>query len=138
MQQRARNGILDSQHTDGRWVFLDVFKHLLDSATADELYLLSLEVEVRRNVVERPDESLYGYSLHLIYLRFADLLLYKKLRFHLVCEAEPYFIFYLFTFLLLLTTHRFTIACKVKVIAVKVSVVIQHRSIVLLFSAAKV
>jgi hypothetical protein len=85
VQQTSGNGILYGQHTDGGRVLLDALKDLFEGGAADELHLLALEIEVRRNVVKRPRLSLNGYSLHLFILT-------KKLRFHLVCEAEPYFI----------------------------------------------
>ena len=38
------------------------------------------------------------------------------------CEAEPYFNFSILPFLILLTAFRFTVSCKVKIKAVKVSI----------------
>ena len=65
VQQTSRDGVLNGQHADGRRVLLHIGKDLLERRATDELYLLAVEVEVCRNVVERPYQSLYGYSLHL-------------------------------------------------------------------------
>jgi hypothetical protein len=66
MQQRTRNRVLYGQHTDGSRILLDTLEHLFEGGTADELYLFSLEIQVRRNVVERPRQSLYGNPLHIL------------------------------------------------------------------------
>ena len=65
VEQRASYGILDGQHTDGGRVFAHLTEHLLESRTTDELDLLSLEIEVGGNVMERTNQSLYRYSLHV-------------------------------------------------------------------------
>ena len=68
MQQTAGNRVLYRQHADGRRVLLNGSKDLLECRAADKLYLLPLEVEVGSNIVERPYESLNGYSLHFLFL----------------------------------------------------------------------
>jgi hypothetical protein len=68
VEQRTSNGVLNGEHTDGRRILLDVCKHLFKGTAADQLNLFSLEIQVRRNVVERPYQSLYSYSLHLFIL----------------------------------------------------------------------
>ena len=73
-----------------------------------------------------------------IAILFISSLFKKKLRFHLVCEAEPYFIFNLSSLIYLHTAYRFTGLCKVKVITVKVSVHIQHFSVIFVSLGAKV
>jgi hypothetical protein len=115
VEQRTRYRVLDGEHADGGGVLLDVAKHLFEGGTTYQLYLFSLEIQVRRYIVERPDQSLYRYSLHI---------LKKQLRFHCSVKRSLISIFQSFNFSILLTTTRFTIACKVKVIAVKISV--QH------------
>jgi hypothetical protein len=40
-------------------------KHFFERAAANQLYLLTLEIEVGGYVVERPYQTLYRYSLHL-------------------------------------------------------------------------
>jgi hypothetical protein len=67
VEQTSGDGILDGEHADGRGVLLDAGKDFLESAATDELYLFSLEKQVCCNVVERPDESLNGYSLHIFF-----------------------------------------------------------------------
>ena len=52
MQQRARNSVFYRQHADGRRVLLDRSKDLLERRAADQLYLLTLEVQVCCNVVK--------------------------------------------------------------------------------------
>jgi hypothetical protein len=66
MQQRAGNGVLDGKHSYHRRVLLHIHEDLLERRTADKLYLLTLKVQVRRNVVERPDETLYSNPFHLL------------------------------------------------------------------------
>jgi hypothetical protein len=68
MEQRTCYRILDGQHTDGCRVLLDLLKHLFEGTATDQLNLFALEIEVRRNIVERPYQSLYGYSLHNLLL----------------------------------------------------------------------
>ena len=68
MQQTAGDGVLDGQHANHCWVLLHLTEHLLEGAAADELDLFTLEVQMSRNVVKRPDQSLYCYSLHLFIL----------------------------------------------------------------------
>ena len=87
MQQRAGNGILNGGQSYHRRVLAHAVEHLLEGGATDELYLLTLEIEVCRNVVERPYQSLYRYSLHRT-LSFISLSL-KKSRFHCGCEAGP-------------------------------------------------
>jgi len=132
MQQRAGDGILDGEHADGGWVLLDGVKHLLEGRATNQLYLLILEEQMGGDVVKRTDESLYRYSLHNAFY------FYKKTPLSLVCEAEPYLILQFFNSLILHTAFRFTEPCKVKVITVKVSVSIQHCSVVFVLLGAKV
>ena len=70
MQQRTSNRILDGQHSDACRVFLHLCKHLFKGTAAYQLYLLTLKVEVGGNVVERPYQTLYRYSLHISILNF--------------------------------------------------------------------
>jgi hypothetical protein len=35
VEQGACNGILNGEHTDGRWVFLHVLEHLFEGGTTD-------------------------------------------------------------------------------------------------------
>ena len=64
VQQATGNGILDGCHANDCRVALDVLKHLLKSGTADELQLVAFEILPGRNVVKRPQESLYCNSFH--------------------------------------------------------------------------
>jgi len=57
-------------------------------------------------------------------IRFFNFIFNQKLRFHWFVKRSLISFFQFFNSLILLTTSRFTIACKVKVIAVKVC--IQH------------
>ena len=66
MQQRTSDSILNGQHANGCRVLLHVTEYLLEGVATDELYLFILEIEVSSNVVERPYQSLYRYSFHLI------------------------------------------------------------------------
>ena len=66
MQQRAGDCVLYGQHADGCRILLDIGKHLFESRTADQLYLLSLEVQMCGNVVKRSYQSLNGNSLHIL------------------------------------------------------------------------
>ena len=70
MQQTTCNRIFDGKHANGCGILLDVLKDLFEGRAADELYLFSLEIQVCRDIVERPDQSLYGNSLHLNYYLF--------------------------------------------------------------------
>ena len=66
-EQRARNGILDGSHTNDRRVTLDLLVDLLEGRTADNLYLLVLEILMGRDVVERPQFALYCYPFHIVF-----------------------------------------------------------------------
>jgi hypothetical protein len=68
VEQAAGDGVFDGGHTDAGGVALDILEHLFKSGTADELNLFTLEVLVCGDVVERPELSLYGYSLHILFL----------------------------------------------------------------------
>jgi hypothetical protein len=78
MEQRACDGILDGEHTDGCGILLDAVEDLFKGRTTYQLYLLPLEIQVCRDVVERPDQSLYGNSLHILLFH-----LFTFLPFHL-------------------------------------------------------
>jgi hypothetical protein len=67
------------------------------------------------NVVERPDLSLYCYSLHTL----------KRSPTFTLREAGPYLIFQFFKSSILHTTTRFTIACKV-IIKIEVCIKFRH------------
>ena len=64
VQQRASNRVLDGQHANGGGVLAHLRKNFFECATAYQLNLFSLEIEVGSNVVERPYQTLYRYSLH--------------------------------------------------------------------------
>ena len=66
-EQRARNGILDGGHANDRRVTLDLLVDLLEGGTADNLYLLVLEILMGRDVVERPQFALYCYPFHIVF-----------------------------------------------------------------------
>ena len=127
--------IPNGHHAYHRRVLLHVAEHLLKRRAADQLYLLTLEIQVCRNVVERPYQSLYRYSFHIfVVVVVSVVVLIKKLRFHWLVKRS--LITMSVHVLILHTTYRFTIACKVKVIAVKVS--IQHvHCLCVLFIACK-
>ena len=95
MEQRPGYGILDGNHAYHRGVLTHVVEHLFESAAADELYLLPLEVQVCCNVVEWPYQSLYRYSFHATY---------QKIPLSLFCEAGPYFNFQLYILIYLRPT----------------------------------
>jgi hypothetical protein len=121
VQQASCNGVLDSQHADTGRILLHLCKDFLKGVATDQLYLLALKIEVGSYVVKRSYQSLYRYSFHSCILFFIRL--FKKTPLSLgVCEAEPYFIFAFTLIYILHTAYRFTVYCKVKVIAVKVSV----------------
>jgi hypothetical protein len=80
MKQGTCNGILNSSHTNHRWVLADAVKHLLERRTTFQLYLLSLEVQVCCDIVERTYQSLYCNPFHILFLAYY----LKKIRFHLV------------------------------------------------------
>ena len=96
VQQRARDGILDGQHADGGGVLTHLVEHLFEGSAAYQLYLFALEVKVCRDIVERPYQSLYCYSLHysisiFILLFFYFSILKKQVPLSLCCEAGPCF-----------------------------------------------
>ena len=66
-EQRSRNGILDGSHANDRRVTLDLLVDLLEGGTADNLYLLVLEILMGRDVVERPQFALYCYPFHIVF-----------------------------------------------------------------------
>jgi hypothetical protein len=66
-EQRARNGILDGSHANDCRVTLDLLVDLLEGGTADNLYLLVLEILMGRDVVERPQFALYCYPFHIVF-----------------------------------------------------------------------
>ena len=70
VQQRACDCILNGEHADGCRILLEVLKDLLEGCTADQLYLFTLEIQVCRDIVERPYLSLNGNSLHILLLPF--------------------------------------------------------------------
>jgi hypothetical protein len=88
VQQTTRNRILDGEHADRRGILLDILKDLFEGRAANKLYLFPLEIQVCRNIVERPDQSLNGNSLHI--LTFSIFL--KKTPLSPFREAEPYYI----------------------------------------------
>ena len=67
MQQRACNGVLDSHHSNDRWVVGNLLKHFFKGVTIYALHLFGGEILVCGNVVERASDALYGYSLHICY-----------------------------------------------------------------------
>ena len=69
VQQRAGNGVLDGRHCNDGGVLGHRLIHLFEGGTADELQLLAPEVLMGGYVVERPDFSLYSYSLHTLLLK---------------------------------------------------------------------
>ena len=69
VQQRAGNGVLDGHQAHHRGVLAHALEHLLERRAADELYLLTLEIEVGGYVVERAHKALYRYSLHTSVLK---------------------------------------------------------------------
>jgi len=97
-----------------------LLEHLLEGGATDELYLLTLKIQVGGNVVERPNQSLYRNSLHIssLFLYFivvvivslVDIAVLKKTPLSLFCEAEPYLVFSILLFFILtygLPLHRF-------------------------------
>ena len=124
VQQRAGNGILYRRHADDRRVFLNVVEHLFECRAADKLYLLTLEIQVCRNVVERPYQSLYRYSLHL------SVLLIQKTPLSPYKWSGAFISFFILILSFLPTAFRFTVCCKVKVIAVKVILLYHKFSVV--------
>ena len=65
MKETAGNSILYGKHTYCRWVFLYLLEDLLESLAAYQLYLLAFVELMSRNVMERPDNTLYCYSFHI-------------------------------------------------------------------------
>ena len=70
VEQTARDGVLDGGDSDDGRVALDVLEHLLEGGATDQLDLLSLEILMGGDVMERPQLSLYCYSLHFAYMSF--------------------------------------------------------------------
>ena len=68
MEQAAGYGVLNGYHADERGVLAHLAEHLLERGAAYQLYLLVLKVQVGGYVVERPCESLYGYSFHFFFI----------------------------------------------------------------------
>ena len=52
VEQATSNGILDGSDSDDSRVTLDILKHFLKGCTTNQLYLLTLEVFMRSNVME--------------------------------------------------------------------------------------
>ena len=67
VEQAAGNSVFNGGHADAGGVALDILEHLFEGGAADELYLLALEILMGGDVVERPEFSLYGYSLHILF-----------------------------------------------------------------------
>ena len=64
MQQGACYRVFDGCHTNHGGVFFKVVEHLFECSTAHQLYLFSFEIQMCCDVVKRPYQSLYCYSLH--------------------------------------------------------------------------
>ena len=70
MQQRTGNGVLDGQHANGGGVLFDGGKHLLKRRAANQLHLVTFEVEMGGDVVERPYQTLYCNLSHILYIMY--------------------------------------------------------------------
>jgi hypothetical protein len=103
MQQRTCYRIFYGEHSDGRRIFPDLVKHLFECGATDKLYLFFIEIQMCRNVVKRPYQSLYGDSFHNALL--------LKIPLSLCCEAGLYFISS-FSIPIYIRVYRFTFPAK--------------------------
>jgi len=130
MQQRTCNGILDSHHSNHRWVVGNLAEHLFKGVTIYALHLLGVEILVSSYVVERARDALYGNSLHTYYNK-------KTSRLNGV-EAGCWCYFILVMFTSVVGTHlpALHFLCKVKV--KEVCVKAQHVVLFIEITSAKV
>ena len=70
VQQASGNGILYGEHTYHRRIILHVGEDILEGGTADQLYLFTLEKQMCRDIVKRSYQSLYCYSLHILFILY--------------------------------------------------------------------
>ena len=66
VKQTSRNRILYGTDTNHGWIALDILKHPFEGGATYQLYLLTLEILMGSDVVERSQLSLYCYSLHCL------------------------------------------------------------------------
>jgi hypothetical protein len=86
VQQTTSNRILNCQHTYDSGILLYLLEHLFESATTNKLYLFPFEIKVCRYIVERPYQSLYCYSLHILTILLSRSK--NKSRYHFVVKRD--------------------------------------------------
>lgn len=86
VQQRTRNGVLDGCHAYHGGVLTHALEHLFEGVAANQLQLFALEILVGCDVVKRPCDALYRYSLHTL----------KRSPTFTLREAGPYLILQFF------------------------------------------
>ena len=64
MEQTSCDSVFDGRHSYHCGVAPDIVIDFLEGGTADDLHLLTLEVQVCGDVVERPYSTLNGYTFH--------------------------------------------------------------------------